>query len=127
MSIFTLIFFLELLHLIVMEHFPSIFKYSDSIFQFMIFMGGETQPQLACQEKIVWGLFYINFPQSSFAVVYKYHGQLHQGDTTMSSTKFVYATRKLGRTRDHYNFYVILFCSSLHVRFYLHFLCYSFY
>lgn len=119
MSVYTLIFFLELLHIIVMKHFPSVFKYSDSIFQFMIFMGGETQPK--CK---LCGVYFISIFHNLHLLLYiNIMANFIKGDITMSSTKFVYATRKLGRTRDHlvYNLYVIIFCSPLHVCFYLHF------
>lgn len=54
-----------------MEHFPSIFKYSDSIFQFMIFMGGETQPQLACQEKRkLCGVYFISIFHNLHLLLY---------------------------------------------------------
>lgn len=129
MSVYTLIFFLELLHIIVMKHFPSVFKYSDSIFQFMIFMGGETQPKLACHNANCVGLFYINFPQSSFAVVYKYHGQLHQRGHNHVKHQICLCYTQTGQNKSSLSlqplsdyFLFILTCMFLST-----FLCYSFY
>lgn len=79
--------------------------------------------------QIVWGLFYINFPQSSFAVVYKYHGQLHQRGHNHVKHQICLCYTQTGQNKRSLSlqplcdyFLFILTCMFLST-----FLCYSFY
>lgn len=79
--------------------------------------------------QIVWGLFYINFPQSSFAVVYKYHGQLHQRGHNHVKHQICLCYTQTGQNKSSLSlqplsdyFLFILTCMFLST-----FLCYSFY
>lgn len=77
----------------------------------------------------MWGLFYINFPQSSFAVVYKYHGQLHQRGHNHVKHQICLCYTQTGQNKSSLSlqplcdyFLFILTCMFLST-----FLCYSFY